>query len=140
MIGRMSLAAPLAAHYLQIKLAHQVLVGASGALFALRGAALLAGHRWADARAWRIGSVLVDTLLFAAGLTLWALLQLNPLEQPWLPTKLALLVLYVALGTYALRRGRTRAVRAGCYAAALATFGFMVSVALAHHPLGLFAR
>ena len=139
MIGRMSLSAQLAAQYPQLKLAHQVLVGASGSLFALRGAALLAGLRGADARAWRLGSVVLDTLLFAAGLALWAALQLNPLEQPWLPAKLALLVLYVALGTFALRRGRTRGVRAACYVAALATFALIVSIARAHHALGMFS-
>lgn len=130
---------PLAEHYVALKFGHQVLVGASGGLFALRGAALLAGRRWADVRALRIASVLLDTLLFAAGITLWVLLSLDPVRHPWLAAKLALLVLYVALGTFALRRGRTRAVRATCYVAALAAFGFMVSVAIAHHPLGFFA-
>lgn len=129
----------LAEHYVSLKFAHQVLVGASGGLFALRGAAVLAARPWADARALRVASVLLDTLLFAAGITLWVLLSLDLARHPWLATKLALLVLYVALGTFALRRGRTRAVRAACFVAALATFGFMVSVAITHHPLGVFA-
>jgi uncharacterized membrane protein SirB2 len=129
----------LADHYLSLKFGHQALVGASGGLFALRGAGVLAAWRWADARALRIASVLLDTLLFAAGVTLWALLSLDLARHPWLAAKLVLLVLYVALGTFALRRGRTRAVRAACYVAALATFAFMVSVAIARHPLGIFA-
>jgi len=130
----------LAAHYPQLKLAHQLVVGASGALFALRGAGVLAGAGWADTRRLRVASVVLDTLLFALGVTLWTVLALDLRQQPWLATKLALLVVYVVLGSFALRRARTRAVRAGCYAAALATFAFMVSVAVAHHPAGLFAR
>lgn len=130
----------LAAAYPHVKLAHQALVAASGVLFALRGAAVLAGARWGDSRALRIASVLGDTLLAAAGITLWVTLSIDLRTQPWLATKLALLVVYVVLGTFALRRGRTPAVRAACYAAALAVFGFMVSVAIAHHPAGLFAR
>lgn len=128
----------LAEHYPQLKLAHQGLVAASGTLFAVRGAGVLAGARWPDRTSLRVGSVLLDTLLLAAGVLLAVLLQLNPLAHAWLGTKLALLVLYVVLGTFALRRGRTPAARAACYAAALAVFGHMVSVALARHPLGVF--
>jgi uncharacterized membrane protein SirB2 len=40
-------------------------------------------------------------------------------------------VLYIALGTLALKRTDALA-----YAAAIACYLFMVSVALAHHPLG----
>jgi uncharacterized membrane protein SirB2 len=75
--------------------------------------------------------VAIDTLLLAAGVTLWALLSLQPLRDAWLGTKLALLLVYVVLGTLALKRAS-----AWAYAAALACYLFMVSVALARHPLG----
>ena len=117
--------------YPQIKLAHLALVTASGVLFACRGAAALARQRWPMTLPLRLTSIVIDTLLLAAGVTLWALLSLQPLRDAWLGTKLALLVLYVMLGTVALKRRR-----AWAYAAALACYLFMVSVALAHHPLG----
>jgi len=47
---------------------------------------------------------------------------------------------YVALGTFALRRGRTPRVRAICYAAALLVFVTIVGIAIAHHPLGWLLR
>ncbi len=119
--------------YPQIKGAHVALVTASGVLFACRGAAVLARQRWPMTPPWRLASIVIDTLLLAAGVTLWALLSLQPLRDAWLGTKLALLVLYVALGTMALKRGRPWA-----YGAALACYLFMVFVALAHHPLGVF--
>ena len=53
--------------------------------------------------------------------------------------KVVLLVAYIVLGSVALKRGRTRAIRIAAFAAALATIGFLVTVARAHHPLGLFA-
>ena len=118
-------------YYPQIKLAHLALVTASGVLFACRGAATLARQRWPMTAPLRLTSIVIDTLLLAAGVTLWALLSLQPLRDAWLGTKLALLVLYVMLGTVALKRRR-----AWAYAAALACYLFMVSVALAHHPLG----
>jgi len=37
---------------------------------------------------------------------------------------------------FALRRGRTRRVRAICYVAALVVFASIVGVALTHNPLG----
>ena len=123
--------------YTPLKLAHLSLVATSGALFAARGAAVLAGRAWPMRPPWRRLSVGIDTLLLAAGVTLWALLSLNPARDTWLGTKLTLLLLYIVLGTVALKRGRTRPVRAACFAAALAVYAFMASVALAHHPLGL---
>ncbi|MES1262911.1 MAG: SirB2 family protein, partial [Peristeroidobacter soli] len=57
----------------------------------------------------------------------------------WLTTKVLLLVVYVILGSYALKRGSTRAVRARAYAAALLVFAFIISIARAHDPRGIFA-
>lgn len=49
------------------------------------------------------------------------------------------LAVYFVLGTFALRRARTPRSRALCLAAALAVYLFIVSIARAHHPLGIFA-
>jgi uncharacterized membrane protein SirB2 len=125
--------------YPTLKSAHVGLVTGSGALFALRGAAVLAGQGWAMHKPWRVLSYCIDTLLLAAGVTLWAMLHLNPVRDPWLGTKLALLLLYIVLGSLALKRGRTPTVRRASYAAALATYLFMASVAMKHQPWGLLA-
>jgi len=50
-----------------------------------------------------------------------------------------LLVAYVALGSVALRPGRTRGVRIAAFVAALATVRFLVTVARTHSPLGVFS-
>ncbi len=126
--------------YLTAKHAHLVLVGLSGALFAARGLGVLSGAAWPMAAVARRLSVVIDSLLLTAGVTLWIWLGLNPLQHSWLGAKLALLLLYIALGSLALTRARSRRAKAAFLVAALAVFGFMVSVALAHHPAGLFAR
>jgi uncharacterized membrane protein SirB2 len=126
----------LAEFYPHIKTAHVALVSASGLLFAVRGAAVLAGHAWPLRGALRVTSVAIDSALLAAGVVLWSLLALQPLRDPWLGTKLLLLLLYIALGSLALKRARTQRGRALAYAAALACYLHMASVALAHHPLG----
>jgi uncharacterized membrane protein SirB2 len=123
--------------YLQIKAVHVAMVIASGLLFALRGAAVLAGARWAMAAPLRYLSYTIDTTLLTAALMLLTALKLNPFVVPWLAVKLTLLVVYVVLGSLALRHARSRRARAACYVAALATFGFMYFVARAHNPLGL---
>lgn len=126
----------LAVWYLPIKAAHVGLVLVSGGLFALRGALVLAGQAWAMAKPWRMLSYGIDTLLLAAGVTLWALLSLNPISSPWLGVKLMLLVLYVVLGSLALKRARSPVGRRASYAAALAVYLVMATVAVSHQPLG----
>lgn len=142
----MDLAAPASAlhamllgAYAQIKQGHIALVVCSGALFAARGVGLWAGARWPMAAWARWLSVGVDTLLLAAGVTLWALLGLNPARDTWLGVKLLLLLAYIVVGSVALRRGRTARLRKLAFLAALGLYGFMASVALAHRPLGLLA-
>jgi uncharacterized membrane protein SirB2 len=125
--------------YSVIKPLHVMLVAASGALFAVRGAAVLLGRGWPMRPAWRRSSVVIDTLLLAAGATLWAMLSLHPARQTWLGAKLALLLVYIALGSMALKRAPSRRARAACYAAALLVFAWMVSIARAHQPLGALA-
>ncbi|WP_295361998.1 SirB2 family protein [Arenimonas sp.] len=123
--------------YFQIKLVHIASVLASGGLFAVRGALVLAGVKWANHALLRYTSYTIDTVLLTAALMLLTALKLNPFVVPWLSVKLALLVVYVVLGSLALKRARTRRARALFYAAALGTFGFMYFVARTHHPLGI---
>lgn len=124
--------------YPQIKLAHIGLVLASGLLFAIRGLLVMLGQRWAMAAPLRWLSYTIDTSLLTAALMLLVVLQINPFTTAWLATKLILLVVYVVLGTLALKRAKGRGARLATYLAALAVFGFMYSVARTHHPLGVF--
>ncbi|MFZ7096511.1 SirB2 family protein [Luteimonas dalianensis] len=122
--------------YPQIKHAHIGLALASGALFALRGAGALANMRWPRWAAVRYASYAIDTGLLTAALMLLTILPGGLYANGWLTAKLVLLVVYVVLGVFALRRARSRAGRAACYVAALATFAMIYGIARAHHPLG----
>ncbi len=125
-------------YYAQFKATHILFVSLSGVLFLVRGAALAFGGQWAMARPWRLLSYAIDTGLFIAGLSLLLMLSLNPFNTPWLGVKLLCLVAYIALGSLALKRAPTESIRRASFLGALALFLFMVSVALSHHPLGLF--
>jgi len=125
--------------YPQVRLAHISLVLVSGILFAARGAGVLAGAQWSMAPAVRRLSYTIDTALLGAALWLLYILDINPFVVPWLSTKIALLLVYIVLGTLALKRARTPRVRVLCFVAALLCFGFMLTVARAHQPLGFFS-
>lgn len=125
--------------YPQIKSVHIAAVLASGLLFLIRGAALHAGMSWPMAAPVRHLSVIIDTVLLAAALMLVTILHQYPFVQSWLTVKVLLLVVYIVLGSFALKRGSTRKIRIACWIAALCVYGFIISVARAHNPAGLFA-
>ena len=122
--------------YPQIRAVHIAMVIASGLLFAIRGAGVLAGMRWPMRLPVKLLSYTIDTTLLTAALMLFTMLPKAMFGNGWLATKIVLLVVYIALGTMALKRARTRRMRAVFYVLALATFAFIVSIARAHHPLG----
>jgi uncharacterized membrane protein SirB2 len=123
-------------YYPQIKGVHVAAVLASGGLFAVRGLAVQRGADWPMRTPVRYLSYSLDTVLLTAALMLVGLLPGAVFANGWLAMKLALLVAYVTLGTLALKRGGTAAVRRRNLIAALAVYGFMLSMAHAHHPLG----
>jgi uncharacterized membrane protein SirB2 len=127
------------AYYFEFRTLHIGAVIASGALFATRALAMnLAGARWPLKRPVRILSYAIDTILLAAAIMLMTIIRQYPFVDAWLTAKLVLLVLYILLGFAALR-ARAREARMICLAGAIGTFGFIVTVARAHHPLGLLA-
>jgi len=107
--------------------------------FVARGVLMLRGSRLLDARFVRVAPHVVDTVLLASALWLaWAIGQV-PFVHGWVTAKVFALLAYIALGSLALRHGRSRAVRAAAFAAALAAAGYIVSVALTRDPRGAFA-
>jgi uncharacterized membrane protein SirB2 len=115
---------------------HVACVAISGAGFALRWMWALMGSPLLAARAVRVLPHLVDTVLLTSAAALSIMAGQYPLVHGWLTAKVLGLVLYIGLGTVALRRGRTRGQRARAGLAAMLVFGFIVSVALSKRPAG----
>jgi uncharacterized membrane protein SirB2 len=122
--------------YLEIKLVHVAAVLVSGALFVLRGIALQVGGAWAMAAPIRYLSYSIDTVLLSAALMLSSMLRQYPFVHSWLTAKVLLLVVYIVLGSFALKRAPTRPIRLACFTAAIAVYAMMISISRAHHPLG----
>ena len=124
-------------YYPQILWLHIACVAMSVGLFVFRGGLVQIGYeRIALSAPLRYLSYVIDSTLLGAALMLVAILPHALFANHWLSVKLALLPAYVALGVFALRRGRTPRVRLTCFFAALIVVSFMIGIALAHNPLG----
>jgi uncharacterized membrane protein SirB2 len=123
--------------YPEIKAVHVGAVIASGSLFALRGSLMLGRSALANHAALRYLSYAIDTTLLTAALMLVTILRQYPFVQGWLTAKVLLLVVYILLGSFALKRARTRRGQVGSFFAAIGIFLFIASVAKAHDPLGI---
>jgi uncharacterized membrane protein SirB2 len=129
----------MAEYYLALRHAHIGLAILSVSLFTLRGCLMLARSAHVDSAWLKYPSYLIDTLLLTFALMLMTVIHQYPFVTGWLTMKVALLAVYVLLGSIALRRGLTRGSRTAAFWAALLTVAFLYSVARAHHPLGIFA-
>lgn len=124
--------------YMPIKSVHVGAVLASGGLFALRGLLVLNGRAWAMSAPLRYLSYGIDTILLTAALMLATMLPRAVFANGWLALKLTLLVVYVLLGSFALKRGRSTRSHTIFFIAAITVYAFMYSVARTHQPLGWF--
>lgn len=120
--------------YLALKNLHLATLTITLALFLLRGAWMMADSPRLQARWVRIVPHVNDTLLLISGIALAVLIQQYPLVHGWLTAKLFALIVYIVVGTLALKRGKTKSQRVAAWFAALLVFGYMVAVALAHDP------
>jgi uncharacterized membrane protein SirB2 len=122
--------------YTLLKNVHVTCVVTTIVLFLVRGAWMIQGTLRDKGRWVRVVPHVIDTVLLASAIAMVILLGQYPGTTGWLTAKVIGLVVYVLLGTVALKRGRTLPVRSAAFAGALATFGYVVSVALTRDPSG----
>jgi uncharacterized membrane protein SirB2 len=104
--------------------------------FAVRGYWMVTDNVLLQHRLVRILPHVIDTLLLASAISLTILLRQYPFVHDWLTVKVIALVVYILLGTIALHRGKDKRQRILALIAAMVVFGFIVSVAHYHNPLG----
>jgi uncharacterized membrane protein SirB2 len=120
--------------YLALKALHVGCVITSYSLFVLRGLWMLRGSALLQRRWVKIVPHVVDTLLLTSAILLALTIRQYPFVASWLTAKVIGLVLYIALGTIALKRGRTLTIRASAWIAAQLVFFYIVAVAVTHTP------
>lgn len=83
----------------------------------------------------RVVPHLNDTALLVLGISLAVMSGINPLEHSWLLAKLVALVCYVYLGMQVIRGRGSLASQWICFGLALATFAYMLGVAIRKNPV-----
>ena len=120
--------------YSILKTTHVGTVILSGSFFALRGVWMLTENDLLQQYWVRIAPHIIDTVLLASAIALAVLIQQYPFVHSWLSAKVLALLAYIIFGSIALRRGKTKPIRVFALGCALLSFGYMVLVALHHHP------
>jgi uncharacterized membrane protein SirB2 len=128
------------AFYLEIRTLHIAAVLSSGLLFLVRATAgNVFGATWTMNAPIRYLSYTIDSILLTAALMLMTIVHQFPFVDAWLTVKVLLPICYIVLGSYALKRAKSRSARLVFSAAAVAIFLFILSVARTHSPFGVFS-
>ena len=122
--------------YFFIKHLHMSAAALSIVLFIIRASWSVTGNALLHTRVIRILPHVIDTVLLVCGVILAAMIGPN---QPWILTKIVLLIVYIGVGTIAIKRGRTPRTRATAALIAVAVFAYIVGVAINHDSLSWFA-
>ena len=118
-----------------LKLLHVSCVFISYVLFLVRGFWSLNASPMMQRRWVKVLPHTVDTLLLGSAVTLAWMLGISPLVAPWLAAKIIALLLYIVLGTIAIKRGKTREVRLLAWILAQLLFAYIVLTAVTHDPV-----
>lgn len=121
-------------HYLMLKHLHITAAYLSLIFFVLRAFWSLREAPILQARWVKVTPHIIDTALLTFGVLLAITLNFWPLPA-WLSAKIAALVIYIVLGTVAIKRGKTPTIRAGFAFAAVVVFVYMLGAAIQRSPL-----
>lgn len=121
-------------YYFAFKHLHITCVVISGAFFVLRGLWMLRAPHLLQRRWVRTVPHVVDTALLGSAVYLSSVSMQYPFVFPWVTAKVLALLVYIVLGSIALKRGRTLAIRSSAFVGALLVFAYIVAVALNKSP------
>ncbi len=119
--------------YAALKHLHLTTVAISYALFFVRGVWMMRGSPMLQRKWVRVLPHVNDTVLLAAGVTLAAIIAQYPFVAGWLTAKVLALVVYIVVGSVAIRRGKTRGARIFAWVAGQLVFAYIVLVAVTKH-------
>jgi uncharacterized membrane protein SirB2 len=121
--------------FIMLKAVHLFCAAISYVLFFVRGIWSLRGSPKLQQRWVKVVPHVVDTLLLGSAIALAVVLHVSPLAAPWLLAKIIALLLYIALGAVAIKRGKTLRIRLLAWLAAQLVFFYIVATAITHDPL-----
>jgi len=124
---------------MMIKTIHVAMVYCSIIFFVVRYVWMLGESNLLQQKWVKIAPHIIDTILLVSAIGLAIQISQYPFVDTWLTSKILALVLYIVLGTIALKRGKTKLIRISAGILAIACFGFMISVAVTKNALGFLA-
>lgn len=125
----------LAAWYPELRALHIACALVSLSLFVLRGGWMIRRSPLLHRRWVRVMPHVIDTVLLASAVSLALVIRQYPFTHGWLTAKVFALIVYIVLGTVALKRGRTPGTRIAAFGAALAVFLYIAATARTRNPM-----
>jgi uncharacterized membrane protein SirB2 len=119
-----------------VKQLHVALAVLTACSFCVRGYWMLARSPALQTSWSRWLPHVIDALLFLTGVTMAIGLSISPHAHPWLAMKLLAIVVYIVIGSIALKRGRSYRQRVVAFVLSVMVLAFVFAVALRHDPSG----
>jgi uncharacterized membrane protein SirB2 len=126
--------------YLTIKTIHMTCALISFTGFLFRSYLMAIESKWLNHKFILVTPHIIDTFFLLSGATMAFMVNFGLFSQMWLTTKIALLMCYLLFVGITLNRGKTRKIRVGAFFLAVATFGYIVGVAVVKSPSGWLER
>jgi uncharacterized membrane protein SirB2 len=121
--------------YLGLKHLHMTCVALSGSLFVLRFIWRLQASSLLQKKWVKVTPHIIDTCLLLSAIALALIAGINPLAQTWLAAKIIALVFYIVLGTFAIKRAKSKAGQIISFILAGLMFGYIILVAVSKQAL-----
>ncbi|MGH1537958.1 MAG: SirB2 family protein [Gammaproteobacteria bacterium] len=115
--------------YETIKFIHAVTALLSISGFVLRGFWMMQGSAKLQRRWVNIVPHINDTILLVSAIILVIVSTQYPIYTAWINAKIIALLIYIILGTIALKRGKTKIIRVFSWCLAILVFAYIVFVA-----------
>jgi uncharacterized membrane protein SirB2 len=113
------------------------LISFTGFLF--RAYLMVIESKWLNHKALLVTPHVCDTFFLLSGATMAFMVNFGVFSQLWLTLKISMLMLYLLFVGIALNRGRTKMIRITSFFLAIATFVYMVGIAVHKSPASWFA-
>ena len=121
--------------YMLLKHLHMTCAMLTLISFAVRGFWMLTDNSLLQRRWVKIVPHIIDTVLLLTAVGLTITISQYPFTDAWVTAKLGGLIAYIVLGTIALKRGKTKAIRTVALIFAVLCWGYIFSVARSHMPM-----
>lgn len=126
--------------YLTIKTIHMTCALISFTGFLFRSYLMVIESKLLNHKFILVTPHIIDTFFLLSGATMAFMVNFGLFSQMWLTSKIGLLMCYLLFVGIALNRGKTRQIRITSFFLAVATFGYIVGVAVVKSPAGWFER